>query len=55
MGRVVSAILERHFGEIVQKVGDDLFSYGSRPISMIVRNTGLPRNQVIIIIIFVGI
>lgn len=47
MGRVVSAILERHFGEIVQKVGDDLFSYGSRPISMIVRNTGLPRNQVI--------
>ncbi|KAH9637506.1 hypothetical protein HF086_010917 [Spodoptera exigua] len=47
MGKVVSAILQRHFGEIVQTVGYDLFTYGSKPISMIVRSTGLPRNLVV--------
>lgn len=48
MGRVVSEILHRYFGEIVQKVGKDLFTFGSKPIAMIVKSTGLPRNQVCI-------
>ncbi|XP_060806276.1 DNA-directed RNA polymerase III subunit RPC3 [Amyelois transitella] len=47
LGRVVSEILQRYFGEIVQQVGKDLFSFGSRPVAMIVKSTGLPRNQVI--------
>lgn len=46
LGRVVSEILYRYFGEIVQKVGMDLFTYGSKPISMIMRSTELPRSQV---------
>ncbi|CAH0397188.1 unnamed protein product [Chilo suppressalis] len=47
LGRAVSEILHRYFGEIVQQVGKDLFTYGSKPISMIVKTTGLPRQQVI--------
>ncbi|CAK1589198.1 unnamed protein product [Parnassius mnemosyne] len=47
LGRVVSEILHRYFGELVQQVGNDLFIYGSKPISMIVKTTGLPRKQVI--------
>ncbi|XP_075981899.1 RNA polymerase III subunit C [Anticarsia gemmatalis] len=47
LGRVVSVILHRYFGEIVQKVGDDLFTYGSKPIGMIVKTTGLTRTLVI--------
>ncbi|XP_026751660.1 DNA-directed RNA polymerase III subunit RPC3 [Galleria mellonella] len=47
LGRVVSEILHRYFGEIVQQVGKDLFTYGSKPISMIVKTTGLPRAQVV--------
>lgn len=47
LGRVVSAILYRYFGEIVQKVGDDLFTYGGKPIALILKTTGLPRSQVI--------
>lgn len=48
LGRVVSQILLRYYGDIVQKVGDDLFIYGSKPINMIVKTTGLPRTQVLI-------
>lgn len=47
LGRVVSVILHRYFGEIVQEVGDDLFKYGSKPIGMIVKTTGLSRGLVI--------
>ncbi|XP_037303567.1 uncharacterized protein LOC115449680 isoform X2 [Manduca sexta] len=47
LGRVVSVILHRYFGEIVQCVGDDLFTYGSKPIGLIVKSTGLPRSQVV--------
>ncbi|XP_068623119.1 DNA-directed RNA polymerase III subunit RPC3 [Battus philenor] len=47
LGRVVSEILHRYFGEIVQKVGNDLFIYGSKPVAMIVKSTGLTRKQVI--------
>ncbi|XP_053616112.1 DNA-directed RNA polymerase III subunit RPC3 [Plodia interpunctella] len=47
LGRVVSEILHRYFGEIVQKVGNDLFSFGARPVHMIIKSTGLPRNQVV--------
>lgn len=46
LGRVVSVILHRYFGEIVQQVGNDLFMYGSKPIGMIVKTTGLPRVKV---------
>ncbi|XP_045453789.1 DNA-directed RNA polymerase III subunit RPC3 [Melitaea cinxia] len=46
-GRVVSQILLRHFGEIVQKVGDDIFACGRKSIALIVRTTELPRSQVI--------
>ncbi|XP_026736541.1 DNA-directed RNA polymerase III subunit RPC3 [Trichoplusia ni] len=47
LGRVVSAILQRYFGDIVQQVGSDLFTYGSKPIGMIVKTTGLARSLVI--------
>ncbi|KAL0829722.1 hypothetical protein ABMA28_003218 [Loxostege sticticalis] len=47
LGRVVSEILLRYFGEIVEKVGKDLFMYGSKPIGMILKTTGLPRAQVV--------
>ncbi|XP_059046751.1 DNA-directed RNA polymerase III subunit RPC3 [Achroia grisella] len=47
LGRLVSEILHRYFGEIVQQVGKDLFTYGSKPISMIVKTTGLPRIKVV--------
>lgn len=47
LGRLVSVILHRYFGEIVQKVGDDLFTYGSKPIGMIIKTTGLSRSLVI--------
>lgn len=47
LGRVVSEILHRHFGKIVQQVGNDLFIYGSKPIGLIVKTTGLPRKQVL--------
>ncbi|XP_073954728.1 RNA polymerase III subunit C [Choristoneura fumiferana] len=47
LGRVVSEILLRYYGEIVQQVGNDLFTYGSKTITMIMRSTGLPRSQVI--------
>ncbi|XP_047507722.1 DNA-directed RNA polymerase III subunit RPC3 isoform X1 [Pieris napi] len=47
LGRLVAQILQRYCGEIVEKVGNDLFMYGSKPIAMIVKSTGLPRTQVI--------
>ncbi|XP_063831985.1 DNA-directed RNA polymerase III subunit RPC3 [Ostrinia nubilalis] len=47
LGRVVSELLLRYFGEIVEKVGKDLFQYGSKPIGMILKTTGLPRSQVV--------
>ncbi|CAK1542697.1 unnamed protein product [Leptosia nina] len=47
LGRLVSQILQRYFGEIVEKVGNDLFMYGIKPIGMIMKTTGLPRTQVI--------
>ncbi|GBP64016.1 DNA-directed RNA polymerase III subunit RPC3 [Eumeta japonica] len=46
-GRLVSEILNRYFGDIVQKVGDDLFTFGSKPISLIIKTTRLHRLQVI--------
>lgn len=46
LGRVVSVILQRYFGENVQKVGDDLFTYGSKPIALLVKSTGLSRVKV---------
>lgn len=47
LGRVVSVILQRYFGENVQKVGDDLFTYGSKPIALLVKSTGLSRIKVV--------
>ncbi|CAG4960917.1 unnamed protein product [Colias eurytheme] len=47
LGRLVSQILQRYFGEIVEKVGSDLFRYGCKSIGMIVKSTGLPRLKVV--------
>ncbi|XP_028029771.1 DNA-directed RNA polymerase III subunit RPC3 [Bombyx mandarina] len=47
LGRVVSVILQRYFGENVQKVGDDLFTYGSKPIALLVKSTDLSRIKVV--------
>lgn len=44
--RVVSIILQRYFGDIVQTVGDDLFRSGGKPLAMIVKTTGLSRGLV---------
>lgn len=47
LAKLCSIIFERHFGKNVQIVGDCLFSaIQSRSLSMIVKNTGLPRNDV---------
>ncbi|VVD02323.1 unnamed protein product [Leptidea sinapis] len=47
LGRLISQILHRYFGDLVQNVGYDLFTYGSKPIVMITKSTGLTRLQVI--------
>ncbi|XP_048481353.1 DNA-directed RNA polymerase III subunit RPC3 [Plutella xylostella] len=47
LGSLVSEILNRHFGEIVQKVGDDLFSFGARPVAAIAKTTEIPRIKVV--------
>lgn len=52
LGRLVSQILQRYYGEIVEKVGNDLFMYGSKSIAMIVKSTGLPRTQVEVMFTF---
>nr|CAD7257047.1 unnamed protein product [Timema shepardi] len=45
-GKLCSLILLEHFGDIVQKVGYDLFKWGSKPFNLIVNTTGLPISQV---------
>ncbi|CAH0719198.1 unnamed protein product, partial [Brenthis ino] len=47
LGRVVSQILQRYYGDIVQQVGNDLFTYGSKQLTMIIKTTGLTRTQVV--------
>lgn len=51
LGRVVSQILQRYYGDIVQQVGYDLFTYGSKSLPMIVKTTGLTRTQVTLCLI----
>lgn len=47
LAKLCSVILERYFGKNIQAVGDCLFSaVQSRSLSMIVKHTGLPRNDV---------
>ncbi|XP_037027606.1 DNA-directed RNA polymerase III subunit RPC3 [Bradysia coprophila] len=47
LAKLCSIIFERHFGKNVQIVGDCLFAaIQSRSLSMIVKNTGLPRSDV---------
>lgn len=46
LGGLVSQILLEHFGSIVQKVGSDLFRFGSKTIPLIAMTTNLPKKQV---------
>lgn len=47
LGQLCSIILQHHFGEHVQKVGECLFSaVQCRTISMIVKSTELPKHEV---------
>lgn len=45
-GKVCSLILYEHFGEIVQKVGTDLFKWGPKPLGLIESSTKLPLDKV---------
>lgn len=46
-GKLCSVILQQHFGETVQKVGDCLLSaIQSRTLSMIIKSTGLTKTEV---------
>jgi len=45
-GKLCSLILLEHFGEIVQKVGSDLFKCQGKPLHLIARSIKLPRQKV---------
>lgn len=45
-GKLCSLILLEHFGEIVQKVGSDLFKCQGKPLHLIARSTKLPLQKV---------
>lgn len=45
-GKLISLILQEHFGEIVEKVGIYLFKNGSCPLGLIVKYTELPVAKV---------
>ncbi|KAJ9586990.1 hypothetical protein L9F63_019408 [Diploptera punctata] len=44
--KLCSLILLEHFGEIVQKVGTDLYKFQSKPLQLIVASTKLPISKV---------
>ncbi|NWV04273.1 RPC3 polymerase, partial [Ptilonorhynchus violaceus] len=44
--RLCSLLLQEHFGEIVEKVGNSLLRTGSRPLRLLVGDTGLLLDQV---------
>ncbi|XP_058128775.1 DNA-directed RNA polymerase III subunit RPC3 [Anopheles ziemanni] len=46
LGKLCSRIIEQHFGEVVRIVADDLFASIARPLSQIVRSTGLTKSEV---------
>lgn len=46
LGKVCSLILFEHFGEIVEKVGTDLFRWGPKPFGLIASSTKLPIEKV---------
>lgn len=45
-GKLCSLILLEHFGEIVQKVGSDLFKCQGKPLHLIARSIKLPLRKV---------
>ena len=45
-GKLISLLLLEHFGEIVQKVGFDLYKCQSKPLQLIVASTKLPVPKV---------
>jgi DNA-directed RNA polymerase III subunit RPC3 len=45
-GKLCSLILLEHFGEIVEKVGSDLFKCQGKPLQSIARSTQLPLQKV---------
>ncbi|KAE8750255.1 hypothetical protein FOCC_FOCC003063 [Frankliniella occidentalis] len=46
LGKVCSLILEEHFGEIVSKVGTDLFQWGPKPLALVASSTKLSIDKV---------
>lgn len=44
--RLCSLLLQEHFGEIVEKVGNSLLRTGPRPLRLLVGDTGLLPDQV---------
>ncbi|XP_052867871.1 DNA-directed RNA polymerase III subunit RPC3 [Anopheles cruzii] len=46
LGKLCSRIIEQHFGELVRIVGDNLFASIAKPLSQIVRSTGLTKSEV---------
>ncbi|XP_053679991.1 DNA-directed RNA polymerase III subunit RPC3 [Anopheles nili] len=46
LGKLCSRIAEQHFGEVVRTVVDDLFASIAKPLSQIIRSTGLTKSEV---------
>ncbi|EAA08103.3 DNA-directed RNA polymerase III subunit RPC3 [Anopheles merus] len=46
LGKLCSRIIEQHFGEVVRTVVDDLFASIAKPLSQIIRSTGLTKSEV---------
>ena len=44
--RVASLLLQENFGDLVESVGSYLLKHGVTPMTDIIKNTGLKRNQV---------
>lgn len=51
--KVCSLILLEHFGEIVEKVGSDLFQWGPKPLGLIAASTKLSVDKVSIKFLYI--
>jgi len=49
MDKCCSLILLEYFGEIVQKVGCDLYAWGPKPLGLVARSTKLSSEKVYIL------
>lgn len=46
LGKLISLILQEHFGESVCLVGSDLFSHFGKTVSLIMKSTNLRKIEV---------